>query len=108
LAERHDVALDRLEPLERRALGRHQLIADRQERLGDDVKARGRHQVMDIRHPAGDRVLDRDHAEIGVPARDRREGVLESRARHRLVARIGLVAGDVRVRPGLALEHDGL
>ena len=65
---------------ERRALHRHQLVADRQEVLADDVQRRGRHQVVDVGDAAGDRVLDRDHAELGLARRDRREGVLEGGA----------------------------
>ena len=53
---------------EARALRRHQLIADRQEPFGDDVQARGRHQMMDVGDAAGDRILDRDHAESDVAA----------------------------------------
>ena len=81
LAERHDVALDRFDLGEPHALERQQLVADRQEPLGDDVEARDRHQVMDVGDPARHRVLDRDHAEIGLAARHRVERVLEGRAR---------------------------
>ena len=40
-----------------------------------------RQQVVDVGDAAGDRVLDRDHAELGLARRDRREGVLEGRRR---------------------------
>ena len=86
LAERHDVALDRLDAVERRALRRHQLMADRQEPFGDDVQAGGRHQVMDVGDAAGDRILDRDHAELGLArrrsprARPRRSGRAAARS----------------------------
>ena len=106
LAERHDVAFDRFDLGERTPLERKQLVADRQERLGDDVQAGTRHQVVDVGDPAGHRVLDRDHAEIGLAARHRVERVLEGRARHRVGVGIGLLAGDVGIRSGLALEHD--
>ena len=52
---------------ERRALDRHQLVADRQEVLADDVQAGGRHQVVDVGDAAGDGILDRDHAERHSP-----------------------------------------
>ena len=94
-----------LMPVERRALRRHQLMLHRQEPLGDDVQARTRHQVMDVGDAAGDRVLDRDHAERGLAACHRGEGILEGRARHRLVVGIGLAAGEMRVRAGLALKE---
>ena len=66
LAERLDVAVDGLDGRERRAFHRHQLVADRQEVLADDVQPRRRHQVMDVGDAAGHRILDRDHAEIGL------------------------------------------
>jgi len=62
--------------------------------------------MMNIGDTAGDRVLDRDHAEFGFARRDRYETVLEGRAGHRLGVRIGLADGEVRVRTRLALEHD--
>ena len=77
----------------RRALWRHQLIADRQKPFGDDVQARGRHQMMDVGDAAGDRILDRDHAEIdvaGVQARKsnpRRSGRASARDPDRLRGR---------------------
>ena len=90
----------------RRALRRHQLVADRQEPFGDDVQAGCRHQVMDVGDAAGDRILDRDHAEVGVAGAERGEAVLEGRAGHRLVVGIGLAAGEMRIRARLALEDD--
>ena len=92
--------------LQRRTLRRHQLIADRQEPFGDDVQLRGRHQMMDVGDAAGDRILDRDHAEIDLAVGQRSETILEGRAGHRLVVRIGLAAGDVRIRPRFSLEND--
>ena len=43
---------------------------------------------------------------VGVAAADRGEGVLEGRARHRLVVRIDLARREVRIRARLALEDD--
>src|ERR1043166_3296479 len=83
-------------------------MAHGQEILGDDVQVRGRHQVMDVGDAPGDRIFDRDHAELRLAGGDRRERILEGRAGDRLVARISGTAGDVRVRPPLALEHDVL
>ena len=65
---------------ERRAGHGEQLEMDRQEGLGDDVQAGGRQQRMDVGDPAGDRVLDRDHRQIGRAVLQRRERVLESGA----------------------------
>ena len=66
LAERMDVALDRLDVVELGAFDAEQLVLHRHEMLGDDVQLRIRHQMMDVGDAAGDRVLDRDHAEVGV------------------------------------------
>ena len=55
-----------LSVVERRALRRQQLVVHRQEMLADDVQARVRHQMMDVGDAAGDRILDRDHAELGL------------------------------------------
>ena len=71
LAERVDVAVHRLDVLERRALDRHQLELDRQEVLADDVQAGVRQQMMNVGDAARDRIFDRDHAEFGLSGRDR-------------------------------------
>src|SRR5262249_36943042 len=57
-------------------------------------------------HAPGQRILDRDHGEVGLARRDGREGILEGRAGRRLVIRIGLVAGDMGIGPKLALKCD--
>ena len=62
--------------------------------------------MMDVGDAAGDRVLDRDHAEIGLARGDRGKRVLEGRAGHRFRVGIGLGDGDVGVGAGLALERD--
>ena len=46
-------------------LTRHQLEMDRQEMLADDVQAASRQQVVDVGDAAGERILDRDHGEVG-------------------------------------------
>src|SRR6185437_9027390 len=55
---------------------------------------------------AGDGILDRDHAEIDIAAGECGEAILEGRARDRLVIRIGVAAGKMRIRPRFALEND--
>jgi len=104
LAERVDVALDRLDRFQRRAARRHQLMLNGQEIFGDDMQAGFRHQVMDVGDAAGHRIVDRDHGERGAPGAHRSEGILKRRTRQRLIATIRLVAGDVRVGARLALE----
>ena len=63
-----------------------------------------RQKVMDVGDAAGDRVLDRDHGEVGLAGLDRVEGVLEGRAGQRLHFGIHVAAGGVGVGAGLALE----
>jgi hypothetical protein len=62
--------------------------------------------MMDIGDPAGDRILDRDHAEIRLARADRGQRVLEGRAGQRFGVGIGLGDRNVRVCAGLALECD--
>ena len=65
LPERVDVAFHGLDVGELGAARRHQLVMDRQEPFADDEQAGLRQQMMDIGDAAGDRVFDRDHAEVG-------------------------------------------
>ena len=104
LAQPHDVAVRSLDLLQRRAPEAHQLEADRHEMFGDDLERRCGKKVVDVRHPARDRVFHRDHGELRLTRRGRLEDVLECWARHRLEVRINLVAGDVGVGAQLPLE----
>ena len=106
LAERRDLAVDDLNRFERRPLWRHELEMDRQEVLADDVEAGSRQQVVDVGDAARERIFDRDHGELGRPVLDRGKAVLEGRAGHGLVVGVDLLAGEVGIRSGLALEHD--
>ena len=92
----------------RGALRRHQLEADGQEMLADDVQPRIGQQMVDIGDAAGDRILDRDHGEIGGAVVDRGEAILEGRAGNRPGLGIDLAAGDLGIGTGLALENDRL
>jgi len=71
LAERVDMALDRLDVLEPCPFRRQQLVPHRHEMLGNDMEARIRHQMVDVGDAAGDRILDRDHAELRLAGGDR-------------------------------------
>ena len=88
------------------AAHRHQLMPDRQEPFADDEQAGSRQQMMDVGDAAGDRILDRDHAEIGLARGDRGQRVLEGRAGQRLGVGIGLDDGDMGIGARLALECD--
>ena len=61
---------------------------------------------MDVRDPARDRVLHRDHAEIRLAVFQGGEAVLERRAGDGLVVGKGIAAGHVRVGAVFALEDD--
>src|SRR4029077_16665063 len=100
------MALHSLDGLQARAFGRQELIANREKPFGDDVEARGRHQMMDVSDPSGDRILDRNHAEIDVAGNKRSEAIFESRAGHRLVVYIGSPTGQMPTCPGLSLKND--
>ncbi len=104
LAERVDVAFDRLDGLDARPLRRHQLVLHRQKPLADDMQARFGHQMVDVRHPAGHRIVDRDHGKRSPPGPHRSQRVLEGRTRQRLVGRVGFLTGDMGVGARLALE----
>src|SRR5262249_35833304 len=106
LTDGMNVAFHGLDVGERSALYPQELVAHRHEVLAHDVQAGMRHQVMDVGDAAGDRVLDRDHAEFGFARCYRCETVFERRAGHCLSVRIGLADGEVRVRTRLALKHD--
>src|SRR5215813_6874122 len=62
--------------------------------------------MMDIRDPSGDGIFDRNHAEIDVAGHKRGEAILERRAGHRLVIRIGFATGQVRIGAHLSLKND--
>ena len=100
------MALDGLDVGEFGAARRHQLMMDRLEPFADDEQAGLRQQMVDVGDAAGHRILDRDHAEIGLARADRGERVLEGRAGQRLGVGIGFDDGEVGVRARLALECD--
>ena len=106
LAQGVHVAVDGLDRLHRRPGHAHQVEADAQEMLGDDVQAGGREVVVDVGHPPGDGVVDRNHRQLGLTVLDRGEDVLERRARYRQPVRVVLLADQVRVGAGLALIGD--
>jgi hypothetical protein len=54
-------------------------------------------KLVDIGHPARDRVLDGDHGEAGHALAHGGKGVLEGGAGERLPIGIDLAAGDVRI-----------
>jgi hypothetical protein len=76
--------------------------------LGNDVKPRIRHQVMDVGYAPSHRVLDRDHPKVDVTGTDCGEGVLEGRRRYRLVVGKHVAASQMRVGARLSLKYDFL
>ena len=66
-----------------------------------------RHQVMDVGDPAGDRILDRDHARAS-PSPPRTAAKASSKVAHGsgFAVGIGLADGEMRIGARLALEGD--
>jgi len=56
--------------------------------------------MMNVGDAAGHRILDRDHAEVGLARGDRGQRILEGRAGHRLGVGIGLGDRDMGMAPG--------
>ena len=107
LRQRVDMAVHGLEPRDRRALGRQQMVHDLLEMLADDMQSRFGQQVMDIGHPPGHRIVDGDHREIGAPVAHGGEGLLEGGAGQRRHAGLGVAAGEIGIGAGRALKGDG-
>ena len=108
LRQRLDVALDRLDRLQRGAGQRHQAMLDPLEMLGDDLELGVRQQAVQVGDAAGDRVLDRDDGQLRLAGLDRGHGGLEGRARQGRHVGKGRAAGHVGVGARLALEGDGV
>ncbi len=87
------MALHGLERLEAGAFDGHQLIADRQKPLGDDVQSGRRHKMVNVGDASGDGILDGNHSEIDVARDERGKTILEGRAGHGFVIRIGFTTG---------------
>jgi len=106
LAECVHVAANRPDSVDRRPGDGQQLEVDRQEVLTDDVQPGLRQQVVDVGHPAGDRVVHRDHRQPGPAAADRLERVLERRTGQLLTVGEHLGARHRRVGAWLTLISD--
>ncbi len=106
LGQRLDVALHRLDGLQRGARQRHQAVLDPLEVLGHDLELGVRQQAVQVGDPAGDRVLDRDDGQLRLAGLDRAHGRIEGRAGQRGHVGKGRAAGHVRVGAGFALEGD--
>src|SRR5690606_26040262 len=70
--------------------------------------SRAGNEMMNIRHAARERVLDRDHCETRAALVHRREHILERVARQVHHVRECLAAGDMRVRARLALKGEAV
>ena len=100
------MAMHRLQLTELRARKCQKLLPDALEMLADDIELRIRQEMMNVGDAAGDRILDRDHGELGFATLHRGERILEGRAWQRLHVRIGIATGEMRVGAWLALEGD--
>ncbi|MNL58242.1 hypothetical protein D3C87_1818640 [compost metagenome] len=68
------------------------------------MQARQRQQIVDVGHASGQRILDRDHRQIGIAVFERHEGILEGRAGQRFHRRKHVAAGHVGIGAEIALE----
>ena len=84
----------------------HQLEVDGLEVLADDPQSRGRQQVMDVRNPARDGILHRDHSQTAITRPHGLKSLLEGCAGRGLHVGEGGLAGFVAVGPKLSLEGD--
>ena len=106
LAQGVDVAVDLGGAFDGAAGDAQQVEVDGQEELAHDLQAGLGEQDVDVRHPAGDRVLDRDHGQIGLTAGHQLEGVLEAGARNAFQLGEHLLARDIGVGAGLTLVRN--
>lgn len=88
-------AADRLDFLGLHTGKHHELKVDRQEIFPYDMKLRAREKVVDIGHPTSNRVLDRDHRQIGSAGFDSGEAVFKGRTGKRLHVGKHIAAGGV-------------
>jgi hypothetical protein len=108
LRERLHVAAHHLEAVERRPLGRKQLVVHALEVLADDMQAGLRQEVVDVSDPPGAGILDRNHRQLGPAVAHRGEGVLEGRTGQGGHLGMGTPAGHVGVGAVHALKGDQL
>ena len=106
LAEGLLVAAHQRQPFERRPLGRQKLVPDPLKVFSDDMQPRLGQQMMDVCHPPGAGVLDRNHGQRRPGVQDRREGFLEGNARQRLAVRKHRAARQIGIGAGCALKGD--
>ena len=74
------MAVNRLQALQRGALDGQQAVVHPLEMLTNDVEVGIRQQMVDIRDPAGDGILDRHHRQFGCTLLHRLEHILEAGA----------------------------
>jgi len=104
LAEKNGMAHGTLDPLKRGARQGEKIDMHPHEGFIDDMQSRFRQEAVDIRHPAVDRIFDRQHGQLGIALAHRLDRIFEGAAGHRLHAGIGLEAGLVGIGAGLSLE----
>ena len=78
----------------------------RLEMLVDDIKIGLGKEMMDIRDTSPERVLNRDHGQVGSPLFYRRECVLERFTRDRFQLGESRLASEIAVGTGDALERN--
>ncbi len=100
------MAQDALNRIETCAGDGHQLVAHALEVLADNVEIGVRKKMVNVGHPTGHRILDRDHRIARLARSHRYQHILERWAGDCIEIRIGLAASEMRVGTGLALIGD--
>ncbi len=106
LAQRMDVAVDLGSVLDGAAGNAQQVEMDGQEEFADNLQVGLGQQDVDVSHPAGNRILDGDHGQLGLAAGHQVKGVLEARARNTFQLGEHLLACDIGVGAGLTLVRN--
>jgi hypothetical protein len=106
LAERHRVTSDDANIGEPRAPAAEELMANGEEAFADDREAGIGEEVMNVGNAPGERILDRQHRPFGLAVANGGKRRLECRAGKRIKGRRESLAGEMRIRAGLALKGD--
>ena len=102
------MAVNGFQIFELRAFQPEKLMVHAQEMLADNIKTGAGNEVMHVGDAAGERILDRDHAEPRAALVHGGKDILESVARQAHHIGAGFMGRDMRIRAGFALEGDGL
>jgi len=91
------VAIDMGDVFDSHPRQNHQLKPDRQKIFADDMQIGFRQQMMDISHPSGEGIIDRDHGKISHAIAQRRKSIEKCLTRQRLHLREHIPASRIRI-----------